>query len=184
MVRYLDAVTQLADGDLLAVKGKSAWSRAIQLRTFSRISHVGLAIWSKDFNQWCLLEAKEKIGVRLFPLRTYLQCNPGIEVVWYELLADKYNINREDLIEWSKKQWGKKYASTFQFLRSWGSITRRIADLLNVPLDTDSNRFFCSEFIAGGLEVGGFSIHKDPAQTDPGDLVELPCYHAVGSLVL
>lgn len=173
----------MRDGDLVLFEGSGFWSNAIKFRTLSRVTHVGIVVWVRG--HLCVLEARERRGVRVFPLARYLGV-PGLKVLWYELLADQYGIDRQKLISEALTHWGRRYASHWQFLRTWGLISRRIADLLELPDDTNAERFFCSEFVVGRLQTAGFD-HRDfyphptdPATWSPGAVGFLPCLQLRG----
>lgn len=162
------------DGDVLAFRGCGFWSNAIKFRTTARVSHVGFAY--RHHGELWVIEAKEAIGVRLVPLAIYL-ANTAIQIDWHPLAADAHHIDRGLLIELALQDVGKPYASTWQFLRSWGLVSRRLADHFGWPADTNPGRFFCSEFILAKLRGAGYYAngHYIPAQSSPGDVLELEC---------
>lgn len=165
---------RVRDGDVLAFKSKGFWSAAIRLRTESRISHVGFAIRVRGI--LCALEARERQGVRIFPLRRYAE-DPSYEVDWYRLRAEEFNLQRASVIEAALEQWGKLYASPWQFVRSFGRIAEPLADYLGVPKSVNPDRFFCSEFVLQCLRRASYLGNPQylPEQAAPGDIVELDC---------
>jgi hypothetical protein len=163
-----------ADGDILAFRGRGFWSALIKLRTFSRVTHVGFAYNFRG--QIWVVEARELRGVRLVPLKTYAaDCNYQID--WYPLRAREFGIDRTELISSALGNVGSRYASPWQFLRSWGWISRPVADYFGLAEDTNEGRFFCSEFVLAKLREAGYRLngHKLPARTNPGDVLELEC---------
>lgn len=171
---YRAEINSPQDGDILAFRGVGFWSAAIKVRTTGRVSHVGFA-YRLDGELW-VIEAKEKIGVRLVPLALYL-ANSAVEVDWHPLLADEHHIRRDLLVTLARADVGKPYASIWQFLRSWGLISRRLADHFGWPADTNEGRFFCSEFVLAKLRGAGYYANgrRIPAQSSPADVLELDC---------
>ena len=167
------------DGDLLAFRGRGLFSTAIKLKTFSRVTHVGLTVYFRG--RICVLEAREGRGVRLVPLDHYLgDCN--VRVQWHPLLSEKYRINRQVAIEWAVGQLGKRYASPWQLVRSWGLLSAPLCDYFGLPIDTNPQRFFCSEFVLDFVRAGGYleNGHRVAARTSPGDVLELDCFDKNG----
>jgi len=172
-------LSRLRPGDLFAFSGRGFWSRMIRLRTTSRMTHVGFAFRLQ--NRLAVIEARERRGVRLFPLERYLEQN--VTIHWYQLLDEDYGIDRTTLVNEALTHWGKRYAGAFQFLRSFGFLTRRMCDWLGLPHDTNPERFFCSEFVQHCLAVAGYAGNMlPPALTSPGDVVLLPCFRRRGRL--
>tara|TARA_R100000656_G_scaffold66206_1_gene50268 strand:- start:116 stop:658 length:543 start_codon:yes stop_codon:yes gene_type:complete len=179
-MKYQNVRYKIRNGDVLAFRGKRWYSWLIKFRTLSRVSHVGVAIWFGD--RLCCLEALEGSGVRLYPVSKYMECGDWVD--WYELYDE--SISRKQLTDYALKSWGKRYASLWQFIRSWGIVCRRWFDKNLAPPDTNKDRFFCSEFVMSALREGGYSgegFERPPARTSPGDVVELPCLHRMGRLV-
>lgn len=171
--------SEIRSGDLLGFAGRGFWSSLIRWRTLSRITHVGFAFWFGK--RLAVIEARERRGVRLFPLQRYLE--KGVAVHWYELLDDDYRVDRHRLIEEALAHWGQRYASPLQFLRSFGVATRRLCDWLQLPADTNPRRFFCSEFVQHCLQQAGYAgTSLPPSQTAPADVVWLPCFQRRGQL--
>lgn len=178
------AFDHIKTGDVLAFRSCTLWSRLIRLRTFSRVSHVGFAIWIRG--KLCVIEAVEWYAIRVWPLEHYLE-DQRYQVDHYELLDERYGIDRQLVIDTAWDLLGKRYASHWQFVRSWGLLTRRIANRLGWEIDTDPGRYHCSETVlhclrAGGYRGDGISGEKDPSETSPGDIVELPCLHHAGAI--
>ena len=172
---------EIRDGDVLAFRGTAAFSRLIQWRTRARVSHVGFAVWLPKWDRLAVLEAMEPGGVRLHPLRKRIA--DGEWVDWYK--TDDA-VDRSALISAAFEHWGKRYASPWQFLRSWGWVSRLVVDKLNRPADTNPDRFFCSEFVAHCLKRAGYvcndPVWTEPAKMAPADVVELPVLRRKGKL--
>lgn len=179
-MKYHNTRHSIRNGDVLLFAGRSLWSRIIQQRTRSRISHCGLAVWIGD--RLAVLEAHERCGVRLHPLSKHLAA--GAEVYWYAM-EDPF-IERPAVVRHAFAQWGQPYAPWRQFLRSWGILTRRAARRAGLAVDVDPKRWFCSELVLGSLQAGAYcnhDVHKRiSAETSPGDLQFLPCLQLRGRL--
>ena len=178
---YHQSRNGILNGDILAFKGTSWISKVIRWWTSSDITHIGFAIWWEG-RLFCL-EAREGKGVRAYPLSTYLKEDHVID--WYQLLSDKYKIDRNLVTSSALGDVGKSYASVWQFLRSWGMVSSTIANKLRIPEDTNTQRFFCSEFVLSKLRTAGYvakGFLKEPAETYPGDIVSLPCLEIQGVL--
>lgn len=182
------ASAPIRNGDILLFEGRSLFARLIKLRTRSPFSHAGVAlrIAADGTERLCILEALEPWGVRLYPLDRYLeQCHRrGERVHWYSLEA---GINRDKVAGFTLSQWGKRYASVWQFLVSWGRCTGLVRRLLGwTSTDTNTERFFCSELVAGALNAGGYQADAEddlpPAATHPGAVALFRCLRRQGVL--
>lgn len=169
----------IQNGDVLAFGyvRRSFFSQLISLVTRSRISHVGIAI--RFYNRLCVIEALEGRGVRVFPISTLLK--QGRKIVWYQTRVP-VGVKRFEICESALRHWGKRYASPWQFLRSFSLLTKRICDRLGIQVDTNEERFFCSEFVVDCLSGAGIQIDADAAEMSPADVIELPCLLARGTL--
>lgn len=178
------AAAALRSGDVLLVEGRSLFALGIKLRTRSRFSHAGivLRIAVGGAERLCILESLEPWGVRLYPLDRYLErCSRKGECVhWYAL---EEGVDRQQVAAYALAQWGKRYASVWQFLVSWGRITGFARRLLGLkPADTNAERFFCSELVASALRAGGYRPDDDlpEAATDPGAIALYGCLRRRG----
>lgn len=183
---YAHVRSEIATGDLLLFRGRHPISRVIQWRTKSVFSHVGIAVWVQIENTKRLgvLEAKEGWGVRLYPLSQCLEI--GDHVDWFRVVDS--SIDSTVAAGWAMEQWGKQYASLWQFIRSFGlfGLSKRLLDALRIPTKVDHDRWFCSCFAAQFLLAGGWHPDEDvdPSLTPPGDVALFPCLHRRGVLTL
>ena len=178
-MQYQGAREKIRNGDILAFRGNRCFSWLIKFRTLSRVSHVGIAIWFN--NRLCCLEAMEGSGVRLFPVSKFIE--DGDWVDWYEPYDE--SVSRKQMVKYGLTCWGKRYASIWQFIRSWSIVCRRYFDKNLAAPDTNQERFFCSEVVMAEHKEGGYDgegYERPPARTSPGDIVELPCLHRMGRL--
>jgi hypothetical protein len=188
---------RIQDGDLLAFHGTSCISRLIRLRTASRVTHVGIAVWvrSRGHKVLCVLEAREGYGVRMCPAEEVLRRDR--QFVWYSLWDSVEHhapdgakhvtkIDRAEIVTFALKQWGKRYASAWQFVRSFSWLTRRVMDWLGFDLEVEPGRFFCSHLVAEALAAGGYrgSNPLEPEEMSPGDIMELACFYKEGTVIL
>jgi hypothetical protein len=174
MIDYKVARDQIKDGDVLAFRldRLSIFSQLISLVTRSRVTHVGFAVRYR--NRLCVLEALEGKGVRLHPVSIIIAT--GRDVDWYQLQAA--DNKRMVVVARAFNHWGKRYASPLQFLRSWGVITSALCDWLRIPIDTNEQRFFCSEFVHRCLKPKSI----EAAKMAPADIIELPELKRMGTL--
>ena len=186
-MKYTAARDLIQDGDVLAFRGTRLFSRLIKLWTRSRVSHVGIACWMHG--RLTVVEALEPGGVRVYPLSRYV--GRGCEVDWYQVDQPATDVmthgalDRQEIVAFALSKWGLRYASPWQFLRSWGWLSRMIAERRGLPADTNPERFFCSELALDALRAGGYQgegYEKPAAETSPADVIELPCLRRRGRL--
>ncbi len=176
---------QIDNGDVLLFRGSLLHSRIIQRWTRSVYSHVGLALWVRTdgVKRLMIIEAMEGRGIQLFPLSEYLQ--RGDHVDWFSITEE--SIQRDKVVAWAMARLGRDYASPWQFLRSFGFLSKRIANYLGLATKVDHNRWFCSWFAAQALRAGGWippeSERLPPEQSSPGDIALYPCLQRRGKLV-
>ena len=182
---YFHVRDQIENGDVLLFRGSFLHSRFIQRWTRSVYSHVGLALWihTDGVRRLMVIEAMEGRGIRLFPLSEYLQ--RGDHLDWFRVTDE--SVQRDKVVAWAMARLGRDYASAWQFLRSFGFLTKRIANLLGLPTKMDRNRWFCSWFAAQALRAGGWSPPEPerlpPEQYTPGDISLFPCLQRRGRLI-
>lgn len=155
--------------DIYAFEGRALFSRLIQFRTLSRISHVGLAC-EHDGEQY-VLESLEGKGVRLVPFRVWVSWGGPITAYRVEGVTDE---QRQIAIDVAMRRLGCEYASPKQFVRSFGMVTRALCRRLKVRRDLESQRFFCSEFVAYCLKRAGLHFKGLPVEMSPADVIALP----------
>ena len=174
----------ILDGDFFFVSGSSWYARLIRANTFSRFSHVGLAIWAPlaGMRRLCIFEAIGS-GVRLFPMDRYLaECQHLREKVYW--FSTSPEIDHEKLLRYAAWQWGKPYASAWQMVFSFGWLTRFVRHLIGSrDRDLDVDRFFCSELLASALQYAGVTTPL-PAAMSPGQLASAPFLKNNGELTL
>lgn len=181
---YEQVRSDITNGDLLFFRGKLLHSRIIQRWSRSVYSHVGIAHWIKSdgVSRLAVVEAMEGKGIRLFPLRRYLE--QGDDVDWYQV-TDK-SINRDKVVAWAMDRWGKQYARPRQFIRSF--VTVPLLNSLGIATKLDNDRWFCSQFSTEALMNGGWTPAADdmikPELAAPGDVAMFSCLHRQGPLLL
>lgn len=158
----------LQTGDIVLYSGTRLWSRIIRAFSRSKWSHVGMIVRMRG--ECWVIESLEGKGVRWVPFSCWLGW--GGEIGVGTCLLPFHQLLR--IVEWLKLQIGKEYASPWQFIRSFGFIWSRLRKLFGVKVDTDSNRFFCSELLASPLFYTGLEIPKHAAKMTPGDVAKLP----------
>lgn len=183
-----EAVRHIRTGDFLFFRGRSLWSWLIMVWTCSRVSHVGRAVWGDLAGKKILfvVESVEGVGVRLARVDDLLRNGEWID--WYRLRPKMFGkvLKPEVGVQFLLGLIGKRYASPWQFVRAFLHTGRLIGRLFRLPVDTNKERFFCSEAVAASLLADGYedSNFIEPAGVSPGDLLELPCLQFEGRLVL
>ena len=167
----------LQAGDIVLYSGTRLWSRVIRAFSKSKWSHVGIVLRHDQTSEPWVVEALEGKGVRFVPFRCWLAWGGEIGHGRSNRNAGTNCLAISKLklaAMWCETQVGKEYASPWQFVRSFGFVWSRLRKLFGVKLDTDSNRFFCSELVASALFWNGLEIPKHAAKMTPGDVAALP----------
>lgn len=167
---YQNCRADIQNGDLLLFAGHGLFSSIIRWRTSSRITHAGIAAWWHG--RLMVLEAVNRVGVRVYPLSEYLRRR--VTVYWFALNPAYKRIY---VVRRALSHVGQRYANWQQFIRSWGlGVCKR---LLRLPDDTDEDRFFCSEMAIVCLQAGASPESPVqwyvPSKTSPGDIA-LDCF--------
>jgi hypothetical protein len=165
-------------GDLLFCSGKWLTARAIQLFTWSKINHVGVAchLQINGYKKLCMFEAMESRDVRIMNLEQSLNTlywPKGGQVIWCPL---QDTIDRDRVIQFCLDHWGQQYASWYQFLLFMSPRLRWARKLLGLSLDTNINRWHCSEIVTRALVEAGYKFNAEPALTTPGQVYNFNCY--------
>jgi len=165
---FKDDKHRIKNGDIFCFRGKGLWSWLIRCISQSKVSHIGIAIWLWD--RLYVLEAKECIGVRLFPMDMYAETYAG-EINWYENLGFEYGIDINQMMDHALCQVGKKYSFTNIF-RDFISKFRRVPD-----------KYYCSHLVLECLREAGYGGEgfNDP-NPSPGEVATLPCLHRMGTI--
>ena len=160
----------LQTGDIVLYSGTRLWSRVIRAFSKSKWSHVGIVLRYGQTSEPWVVEALEGKGVRFVPFRCWLAW--GGEIGHGKWLLPERIAN--DVTDWCLKRTGQEYASMGQFVRSFGFVWSHLRKLFGLKVDTDSNRFFCSELVASALFWNGLAIPKHAAKMTPRDVAKLP----------
>lgn len=179
---YREARSKMKPGDVIAFGGKGEFSEIIKFATFSDVSHVGVILQTqvKDdsddhfFNQ--IIESTSLNGfngVNISRFSDRLEKYDG--EVWWLPLSDDTRVKLDT----------KKY---YDFLFNQAkarkpydmpqAIKSALDALDNLPVighgptynKEDFSKFFCSELVAAGLEVGGAVGAVDASEVTPIDL--------------
>ena len=174
---YKKVRSRIANGDVLAFhySRTSLFSQLISLRTRSRISHVGMVM--RVNGRVAVIEALEGAGVRVYPVSKIL--SSGRKLEWYAL---RPGLDRREIVHEALGHWGQKYASPWQFVRSFSWLTKWCLDKWDIRNDISTKRFFCSEFVAHCLKAGGLEDDTAPSLMAPADICELECLERKGKL--
>lgn len=176
------AMPQFLDGDLLLFKGRSPISLFIRFWTTSPYAHVGVVVWHEGSPHF--VEARLGHLVTMRPVEDALSWSDCPD--WYRIdpsfhmLGDgsvvERGIDRAAVAIRAKSFVGKKYASFWQFVRSFSSLTSRILDAIGFRSDVDPCGVHCSDLSLECLKFGGlqWSDSIDSCRSTPGDIATLP----------
>jgi len=162
----------LQTGDIVLYSGTRLWSRIIRAFSKSKWSHVGIVLRYGQTSEPWVVEALEGKGVRFVPFRCWLAWGGEIGHGRASHFVDANKM--VSVAEWCETQIGKEYSSPRQFVRSFGLVWSRLRKVFGIKVDTDSNRFTCSELLATACFWTGLAIPKHAAKMTPGDVAKLP----------
>ena len=169
-------------GDVIAFSGKKAFSQTIKLATRSNVSHVGVVLQTK-------LEMNGESHGRLFNQVAEATAS-GVKFTNLSELEENYEgelwwlpLSRE-----SRRELERRHQAFFDFLidsigapfDSLGALIRAWEDTLDFSGVTwneeDFGAFFCSELVAGALEVGGVIKDVNASEVTPINLCRFNIY--------
>jgi len=165
----------LRTGDIVLYSGTRLWSRIIRWFSRSKWSHVGIVMLQDDDTPW-IIEALEGKGVRFVPFHCWQKWGGDIG---HGRVSTAIQWKWFFVPNWCKERVGQEYASPRQFVRSFAFGWSRLRKIFGLKVDTDSERFFCSELIASALFHNGLEIPKHAAKMTPGDVAALPYWEIV-----
>lgn len=164
----MPTLADVRPGDVILLrKSHSFFGRLIRLWTHSPYSHAMIAVKLRagTTERLCALESLEPEGVRLYPLDRYVRENT------LDLFALRPGLGNVGVTDFALAHLGERYASSWQFVRSFGLLHRLWQRLTGRHLpDADARREFCSELAAKWLETRGCVLAKRPWETSPADL--------------
>ncbi len=164
-----DLMRRAKTGDLIFFSGRRPFSWLIRIRSLSRWSHVGIIVCPNVEGQDIepqIIESLEGVGVRTVSSNVWRQWR-GRVAIGRITLPPKL---REQLVDYAASKRGCRYASPWQFIRSFAVLTSRVLDLFRRPEDRDRERFFCSELAAEAMHSVGILLPKSPSKMKPADL--------------
>jgi len=165
---YNDVRLDFKNADILLFKGKSIYSRLMELLTHSEYSHAGIAIW---WNERLMCMDVVPKGVIVQPLSRKLQDYKG-EVDWY---ASKHEISEEDrlkMVTFAQEELGKSYA---WWRVAWLAVKLFLGIKLPVKDDPKSPaKLYCAEYAAEIYQSIGLDldVHVADRNTTPGDIAK------------
>lgn len=164
-----ELMSRAKTGDLIFFSGRKPFSWMIRIRSFSRWSHVGIVVYPQVIGEPIepqIIESLEGHGVRVVSANVWRAWH-GRVALGPIVLTNKL---REELAAYAASKRGCRYASPWQFVRSFALLTSRIADLFRSPEDRDRTRYFCSELAAEAMQHIGMQLPKSPPKMKPADL--------------
>lgn len=168
-------------GDLVFFSGRAPYSWLIRLWSWSQWSHVGVVVYAANDDNGItaqIVDSLEGTGVHCLSLMAWGRSRGRVAVGRVELSED----TRLEVARYVSSKRGCKYASPWQFVRSFSLLWSRLHRLFGLPDDQDPTRYFCSELVAEALLHAGLSLPKHPSDMTPGDVAGLP-FLAIGSVV-
>lgn len=159
----LAPVDYIEPGDCLLYSGRGPFSWLIKGKTFSRVSHVEVALGSGR-----AVSSRDGIGVDNFPLRL-----DGL----VEILKPTEPFDLTAALQWYGQQRGKPY-DWRQLFTGFGFFMAGRKTL------EDETAFFCSEFCAAFYRHGGlhaFAAHYPTSVVTPGMFRSSPHFRIVWS---
>lgn len=166
---FEDLMRQARTGDLIFFAGRKPFSWLIRIRSLSRWSHVGIVVCPQVIGEPIepqIIESLEGVGVRTVSSNVWRKWH-GHVAIGRIVLPPKL---REHLADYAASKRGCRYASPWQFVRSFALLTSRILDLFRTPADEDRSRYFCSELAAEAMQSVGCRLPKLPPKMKPADL--------------
>ncbi|EHK6025206.1 hypothetical protein HYO33_03045 [Vibrio parahaemolyticus] len=181
-ISYSEARIKMKPGDVIAFGGKGEFSEIIKLATFSDVSHVGVILQTqvKDdsddhfFNQ--IIESTSLNGfngVNISRFSDRLNTYEG-ELWWLPLGDDvRLKLNAKIFYDFLFNQAkGRKGYDMPQAIKSALDALDKLPLVGHGPTynKEDFSKFFCSELVAAGLEVGGAVATVNASEVTPIDL--------------
>lgn len=164
-----ELMSQAKTGDLIFFSGRKPFSWLIRIRSLSRWSHVGIVTCPQVEGEAIepqIIESLEGVGVRTVHSDTWRKWNGHVAIGKLTLAP----ASRELMANYAASKRACRYASPWQFVRSFALLTSRVLDLFRKPEDADRSRYFCSELAAEAMQVVGFVLPKSPPKIKPADL--------------
>lgn len=156
-------------GDLIFFSGRRPFSWLIRIRSLSRWSHVGIVVNRQVIGEPIepqIIESLEGVGVRVVSSNEWRKWNGHVALGYLRLPP----VLREQLADYAASKRGCRYASPWQFVRSFTLLISRLLDLFRRPADRDRSRYFCSELAAEAMQSVGMSLPKEPSKLKPANL--------------
>jgi hypothetical protein len=178
-MKYSEVEPWIKTGDVLTCQGTWLISRGIQLLTRETVSHVGIAVWvhlNGKAKHLCMFEAMEGRDVGIVPLRETLEKNlwKAGGRMWWSKINDPA-ISGYNVMDFCIKNWGAEYANKYQFIVGMSRLIRYLRTKMGKSLDTDPDRWHCSELVTRAFMEQGYKHDKEPALTTPGDVSRFAC---------
>ncbi len=159
-------------GDVISFRGNSLLSTLLKIYTGEAISHIGFVVWlrfgKETADRLCVFHAHPFGGVMVSPLADML----GSGVIWQ---ATK--LNGDESVGYALEQWGRRYASMFQFLLMTWPWLKAKWESFGLSAKQD-NRFHCSQLVSESLQFAHGELPKSAAEMTPGDVMKLSCLEA------
>ncbi len=155
-------------GDVVSFRGTGFLAWLVRWWTKSDVAHIGFALWlrfGKDTeDRICLLHSHPFGGIHITPLEG--------SFVWQ---ASK--VNGDEAVGYALEQWGRHYASLWQFLLIGFPNLRARWESFGGEVGQDG-RYHCSQLVSEALSFTGVTLPKGAAEMTPEDVKLLSCLEA------
>lgn len=166
-----ELMSRAKTGDLIFFSGRKPFSWLIRIRSWSRWSHVGIVVCPEVMAdvppiEPHIIESLEGHGVRVVSFNVWRSWSGHVALGRITLPPQL----REQMVDYAASKRGCRYASPWQFVRSFTLLTSRVLDFFHRREDRDRSRYFCSELAAESMKSVGCLIQKSPPKMKPADL--------------
>lgn len=185
---YQDIKHRIAPGDIIAFGGTSLFSRWTKLTTRSVVTHTALVVDSPEDNR-STSQARDLTMIEATSIK-------GKKGVMYNYVEDRIKHYKGDvwwlpLHQEAKQQLDNNWHTFHDFLAGELGKSYDIWQLFGAAIDTfddhrwlnwltynrkKSNRWFCSELVAEGLNQAGIVSQINPSETTPKDICQFTIY--------
>lgn len=192
---YTKLEKEIKTGDVIAFSGSGLLSRIIEFFTFSKYSHVGMAVWIQDkFKKTYHLyiaessisstatdiSGEKREGMQIVPFKERMELTNS--KVWHVKLLNPLSRKEQSkmkkfLLDCHEKKIGYDTDQAISAGLHLPNFINNILYKLHLKKKNDFTSLFCAEVIGASLfEAGRLPDRIDDSLFRPVDIVELPCY--------
>jgi hypothetical protein len=166
---FKELLKRAKTGDVISYRGSGVAAWLVRWWTRTDVAHVGFAIWlrfgTETEDRLCLLHSHPLGGINIVPVSETLGGR-----VYHQATKER----GEEAVGYALSQWGKRYASPWQFALMLSPWLREKWQVLGFDLRSDG-KLHCSQLVAEALEFAmpGHIQPKPSAEMTPIDIVRL-----------